>query len=128
MVYILLLIGIALIVYGFLGTLNNQEFESPKAPISSEFDSLLTDNLILEKLNGIEGKIDGLENSIERLKYKKEESKVENATQFYLGKEYLNDTNREVFILDREGHSVEEIASKLGITKGEILLRLGMKK
>lgn len=128
MVYILLLTGIVLIVYGLLGTLNNQVFESPKAPAFSEFDSLLTDNLILEKLNGIEEKIDELENSIERLRDKKEENKSENTTQFNLGKEYLNDTNREVFILDREGQSVEEIASKLGITKGEVLLRLGMKK
>lgn len=132
MIYIILIIGIILIIYGAIGSLRDGQSRSvsdyrPAEPHS--FDDLLSSRLIIQRLDGIEEKIDRLHDEYAKIRPKTIESINEvNDTQINLRKQVFDDLNRQIYIMKSEGMDIEEISNKLGILKGEVLLRLGMKK
>ena len=131
MEYILLIIGIALIIYGIVG-----KFKKKDEPIELDntikdndegksFDSIFAQNIILDRLDDIENKIDYIYD-----KYKD----VENTDTLVDDQQEIKkideeDTiNKIIFKLKDGGADVEDIAQKTGMLKGEVLLRLGMRK
>lgn len=128
MVYIIFAAGVILFIYGLMG-MHTKELPKDIGDNSHKgFDSMVSDNLLIIKIGELENKLTDIENFLHRLEYNKDDAKNENITQINIKKEYLNDMNREIFILNSEGMSVEDISEKLQITKGEVLLRLGLKK
>ena len=131
MEYILLIIGIALIIYGIVG-----KFKKKDEPIELDntikdndedksFDSIFAQNVILERLDDIENKIDYIYD-----KYKD----VENTDTLVDDQQEIKKIDEEdtinniIFKLKDGGADIEDIAQKTGMLKGEVLLRLGMRK
>ncbi|KPU44708.1 hypothetical protein OXPF_17940 [Oxobacter pfennigii] len=156
MQYIVFAVGIILIIIGVRGSQKRsepvvekaaEEQEIPKPEFvfqvlgyEEKFKEFLEESDIMYKLDTLEDKLDLLWSEIGRLKesreVKEEVKAIEETytidhkenTQLKLNKDDLKDVNKQAALLKDEGLSVEEIADRLGILKGEVLLRLGMKK
>jgi hypothetical protein len=140
MEYIILIIGIALIVYGMVGEFREKDDTAQLAqPIMTagtsgsnkdnnedkSFDSIFAQNIILDRLDDIENKIDyiydkykDVENTDTLLDDQQEIKKIDEEDTI----------NKIIFKLKDGGADVEDIAQKTGMLKGEVLLRLGMRK
>lgn len=144
MEYILLIIGIALIIYSIVGKL--KEKDEPNNPNRTDyyngedksFDNVLEQKIILERLDDIENKIDYIYDKYKYIENKKLELDIKNSDIFeddqheaeaYAEAKVEEDIiNKIIFKLKDEGADIEDIAQKTGMLKGEVLLRLGMRK
>jgi hypothetical protein len=131
MPYIIFSAGMILIIYAIIG-LRREGFDdkSSKGEMGGgEFARVLSENLYIRRLDSIEKKLDALLGT-----EKAEEEEVmetppeERNTQLNIRDIYLTEINREIYRMQNEGAGIEDIAARTGLTKGEILLRLGMKK
>lgn len=146
MAYILLIAGIICIFLGIKGfRTGNSEYmdsekknagmgqEQKKNENTGKFSGYLENTMLLQKLNSMEEKIEWL--------CSMEESRQDAAAhQGGTADNYKDDMQMDLFIDDvsginkqvlnmkNQGMTVEEIGVKLGMTKGEVLLRLGMGK
>lgn len=132
MVYVILIAGIVLIICSFIrnNSIKGRAAEEDIGLESSgpvQFEGMLNENLMLKKLDSLEEKLVYMEEAFEELKDKIADSTpgIENIE---IDTNNLKDTNTRILVLKDKGLNVEEIASILGLTKGEVLLRLGMKK
>ena len=138
MAYLLLAIGIGLVIYALKGidAENNPKAQDKKNMPSSQedlFGQMLFQREVLQRLDAIEEKlISGGRGDIR-----------DGSQQFYIYNQKtlekdgeksnnhepsLEDLNEKIRAMKNEGADIEEISEKLGIMKGEILLRLGIKK
>lgn len=131
MIYIILAAGMALAVYGVMGLRQkDMGYISETEPVVNrdQFREILIGSEIVHRLETIEEKIDALGSmSIHHA----EDTVVYNEpvrTQFNVKPEEVNDLNRRILRMKNDGMDIEEIASSMGIMKGEVLLRLGMKR
>jgi hypothetical protein len=134
MLYILLAAGIILLIFGLTGLngsgmLKYHDNENLKTK-NVEFENILSSSIILERLNVIENKLDLLGSSISKPRSYDIENIIEKYgnTQLNINAENISDINMQIFSMKDNGMSVEKIADRLGIKKGEVLLRLGMRK
>ncbi|HBM81485.1 MAG: hypothetical protein QME45_02500 [Clostridiales bacterium] len=121
MEYILLSAGIILVVVGINGCRNSKKNRTDKSKRDSKFQDYLSQDVIAERLDEIDEKIDTLISGIEP--YLEQENKEVNTKVMD-----NDDINEKITELKNNGASIEEIAEKLNITKGEVLLRLGIKR
>lgn len=127
MVYVILAAGIILIILGLRGDILRHEVLPEKANDDTAFDNVLSDNLVLQKLDSIDEKLLELKSEMDAVKGAV--SAINMAAVADDGPELeAMDVNQQVTVLKNKGLNIEEIAAILGVKKGEILLRLGMKK
>jgi hypothetical protein len=131
MPYIIFSAGIILIIYAIIG-LRREGFNLKGLGgemEGGEFARVLSENLYIKRLDSIEKKLDTLL-GIESVEDKEAEGVPveERNTQLNIRDIYLTEINREIYRMQSEGAGIEDIAARTGQTKGEILLRLGMKK
>lgn len=145
MVYSILILGIALIIFSLI--IGKKESKSSfefflEKDIQKENLESFYENEIVKSYIKLEDKVVFLEEEINNLK-KNLEAKDKDFNDFYenikkdikiydvkdteVDKEEDN-INNKVLALYNEGKSVDEIASTLKIGKGEILLRIGLQK
>lgn len=136
MVYFILVAGIVLIFLGIRKDNGKAEATAEKAGGEAEyevktdgqFESLLSENLLLMRLDNIDKRLSSMEDAIKMGRKDKEDNGT-SMGEFNPGIfSETDDINTKIAALKSDGMSVEEIASKLNITKGEVLLRLGMRK
>lgn len=146
MVYSILILGIALIIFSLIKGKKEDEssFESfLENDIQRENLESFYENEIVKSYIKLEEKVISLEEEINRLK-KNFEAKDKEFNIFYENikkdiKTYdekentevykeENNINSKILALYNEGKNVDEIASILKIGKGEILLRIGLQK
>ncbi|QCX32332.1 hypothetical protein FDN13_00715 [Caloramator sp. E03] len=130
MIYILTLSGLIIIYVAIRKRVENKE--NSKNEVSS-FEFFEDMNSMKEKIKELSNRVNDLENSliilneiIEQYVEKKdtEDEKSENNDNDIERKD-LNDI---IFELYDKGMSIDEICSKLMIGKGEVLLRIGLRK
>jgi len=139
MAYILLIAGIILIIYGFTGCLRDSNTDyadtvSTEVHDKGAFDSVLQNIEVLRKLDVINEKIDTLSTLVGR-SMTQSIAQYEDAPSKNRDMDFAGDTsaaasslNERIISLKNQGKDIEEIASELGLMKGEVLLRLGMRK
>lgn len=132
MEYILLVAGIVLVIYGLVGFKKKGANINPVVDSSyrkDSFDMMVLGSDVIRRLEIIEEKIDKLKKDREYSPVE-EEYMIEEpvATQFNIKPEEVNDLNHQILRMQNDGMDVEEIANSLGLMKGEVLLRLGIKK
>lgn len=132
MTYILLIAGLLLVLYGIkgykrhekTGPVIEQKIQSP----GGGFDDLLSGSIIIKRLDELENKMDKMASAI----YSRNTGICDNPegddSMSGQGKYDTGDINMNISMMKRDGMEIEEIAAVTGLTKGEILLRLGMKK
>ena len=136
MIYILLIAGIILVIYGLIGLKNYDVPQKLKSnnlktqSMSMEFENMLSSSIILGRLDAIENKLDELGSIAGRAQDNNIQGVIDkySNTQLNIKYESIDDINKQIFKMKDYGNSVEEIADRLGIKKGEVLLRLGMRK
>lgn len=142
MAYVLLIIGIILIIYALKTTSKNKEIiieDTVNIEVRDNglFDSVFQSSEVLRRLDSISEKIDLLSTVIDsnqnsNYDLKRIEDLVHShKTQLNITQEDMsnnNDINKKIKKLRNEGMGIEEIANEVGLMKGEVLLRLGMKK
>lgn len=127
MEYIFLAAGIILVIVGSTRILSqkNKDCNNPLAE-AEPFENIFSDDLILQKLNSIEDRLQIIEDRIEKPSLSIEDSS-DNAVQCPEDDDG-SDINSQIAMMMGRGFTVDEISEKYGITKGEVLLRAGLKK
>jgi hypothetical protein len=125
MAYVLLIFGIALTIYGLIGM---KISDKPKiqSKDGTEFDQLITSRMLLEKLDAIEEKLELIAGAENEENYNDMEYEEDSTADGEILEDM--DINRQIALMNEKGMSVETIAQKMGMLKGEVLLRLGLKK
>lgn len=118
--YVFLAAGVILIFLGsrIMSAQKNNKVDTI-TQVPEPFERMLSSDLILQKLNNIEDRLGVIEDSIgSRIEDAKEDIK-NNAD---------SDINSKIAHMMENGFTVDEISEKYGITKGEVLLRAGLKR
>ncbi|KRQ87038.1 hypothetical protein ABG79_01231 [Caloramator mitchellensis] len=148
MQFIMIAIGIVLIFIAL--KLNTKKKE---ADIVEKFDNLVENKIkdesdmklsfIMDQIKELNLRFENVEDSIlllsakideiQKVKFsdaptKNEEVNKPNIVVEEKNEEELLDLNDLIYKLNEQGYSVDDISSKLNIGKGEVLLRLGLKK
>lgn len=142
MVYVILALGIICVFFGIKG-LNKADKTSPAAEETGkkdDFTAYLSDSMLLKKLDSIEEKLDLLcadantdasdigeipEPDSSEISETDSHDSDDSYDSYESSKE---DINEKIAAMRDKGAAVEDIASCFGMTKGEVLLRLGMKR
>lgn len=127
MVFVILAAGIILIILGIMrGSIESNDLPEEDKD-NTLFDNVLSDNLVLQRLDGIDEKLLKLEDAA--AKVQDMVSAINSGiVMSSISDSDVMDVNQQINLLKSKGLNVEEIAAALGIKKGEVLLRLGMKK
>lgn len=126
--YILLAAGIVLIIFGSrkLSASKNDEENSTIAS-SEPFEKMFSGDLILKKLDDIESRLNNIEDRI--IKPVGDVREINDDIIYKDLKDNVDeDINSKISEMKENGFTVDEISEKYGITKGEVLLRAGLKK
>jgi hypothetical protein len=147
MPYFLLIVGLILIYVSLKGRFMNKP-EITTFPQSATFDNLVKEELkskeikkLEESLNELRFRVDNIEHSLfilEKDKKDQEETEILNSennmdintvniesNEIILG---IQDVNSKIYDLFDSGTDIETICSILGLGKGEVLLRLGLRR
>lgn len=147
--YILLLMGIIIIITALNSKkpeIKDKKISDAKVSSSNDnFEDRFEYNLINDRIDAINDRIDAIDDRIddfvsllEQMKdylnrSKKEEiktinyekSQISNIAKQSISKD-TNDKNKIIYYMHKNNMNIEDIASNLNITKGEVLLRLGI--
>lgn len=125
--YVIFTAGILLIIWGSRRICSKKDDrEKDDAAVSEPFEKVFSGDLILKKLNDIESRLDIIEKSVKPEGDKGEI--VDNTLYQNLKNNVEKDINSKIAEMKENGFTVDEISEKYGITKGEVLLRAGLKK
>lgn len=137
MEYILIIIGLILIYLGLRFEIKKQGKTGFKSTLSKNLENNEIDNL-KESIEYISARIDNIENEITLLDNKivflenEDKDIYENKTidkdETQNTPKEMEETNLKIYKLYDSGKSIEEISSILRIGKGEVSLRLGLRK
>lgn len=125
--YVLLAAGIVLIVLGSrIINARKSNTEKSTAAVPESFENMFSSDLILQKLNNIESRLNTIEDNIKPAN----DIRATNDDILYedLKNNVDSDINSKIAEMKENGFTVDEISEKYGITKGEVLLRASLKK
>lgn len=132
MAYILLIAGLLLVLYGIKGYNVHEKTEAANRqgtqPSGGGFDDLLSGSIIIKRLDELENKVDKIASAIYGQTPEAYNNPETGSDIVGQGEYDTGDINMKIYMMKNGGMNIEEIAAATGLTKGEILLRLGMKK
>lgn len=139
MAYIVLIVGILLVFYGANGLKhekNTFEKHFDASLKNNDFKDILSQDVIIKRLDELDMKIEKISSEIEEMHREADEEDImevqdmrdENETDAFEKEADALDINEKIAAMHKSGMGIDEIASKLDMGKGEVLLRLGIRK
>ena len=127
MEYLLLAAGVIFMALGS-AKIKNRGKDAPvnEIPKREPFDNALSSEIILQKLDGIESRLDIIE---KELSFSAEGAEEDGSSKIQPPRMDDNvDINSSIAGMLKDGFRVDEVSEKYGVTKGEVLLRAHLKE